>query len=85
MSGVTEKQYLAALRDPDNASDEALRVACPNRYIHRRLADPDSNYVVMAQRDLDRIGALAKKHGIYKKFKALDIEVVPYDIDTTGE
>jgi len=54
----------------------------PNRYIHETLADPDAKYVVMAERDLQRMRDLAKKLGISEEFKALDIEVVPYLIDT---
>jgi len=59
-----------------------LRALEPNRYIHETLADPDAKYVVMAERDLQRMRDLVKKLGISEEFKALDIEVVPYLIDT---
>ena len=63
--------------------DAELRAALePNRYIHETLADPDAKYVVMAERDLQRMRDLAKKLGISEEFKALDIEVIPYEINT---
>ena len=85
MSDVTKKEFLAARRDPDNASDEALMAACHNRYIHRKLADPEGNYLVIADEALKRVSALCKKHGIYEELKALEIDAVPYDMDVHGE
>lgn len=77
----TERDLLDAMRDPENAPDELLEVVAPNRYIQRRLADPDGKYVIMAERDLRRIRDLSRELGMYDKFKALDIEVVPYEMD----
>lgn len=76
-----EREVLDAMRNPEGASDDVLQVVAPNRYIHRKLADPDGEYVIMASRDLGRIKALAQELGIYEKFKALGIEVVPYELD----
>jgi hypothetical protein len=73
------------MRDPENAPDELLEIVAPNRYIHRKLADPNSEYLVIAQRSLDRVKKLCEDHGIYDELKALDIEVVPYNIDTSEE
>jgi len=42
------------------------------------LGDPNGEYVVMAKRDIERIGELAKKHGFYKELKSLDIDMHPF-------
>lgn len=70
-----------ARRNPEDASDELLEIVAPNRYIHRKLADPDGNYLILANKDLERVAALCKKHGIYDELKALEIDGVPYDMD----
>lgn len=70
-----------ARRNPESASDELLEVVAPNRYIQRKLADPDGRYLILASRDLERVSALCKEHGIYAELKALDIEAVPYELD----
>jgi hypothetical protein len=71
---VWEKRIKAAIKEgrgwvPEAKGLNSLEVA---------LADPDGEYVVMAKRDVARIGSLAKEHGFYEQLKELEIDMHPF-------
>jgi hypothetical protein len=71
---VWEKRIRAAIKDGEGWVPQAKGL----NHLEVTLADPNSEYVVLAKRDLDRIQKLAKKHKLTKELVGLEIEIVPF-------